>query len=156
EERLNLGYKLLKKHGFQETKQLVVLHAELSGRLGNIEELDDKIRLLIQQVATAEQEMKNLGARISEGRKKQLPVIEKQVNQLLVRVGMPNARLKVQIETVEPGTTGMDAIDFLFDANKSNQFASIRKVASGGELSRLMLCIKSLIAKKVNLPTMIF
>ena len=98
EERLNLGYKLLKKHGFQETKQLVALHEELSGRLGNIEELDDKIRLLQQQVATAEQEMKNLGVRISEGRKKQVPVIEKQVNQLLVRVGMPNARLKLQME----------------------------------------------------------
>jgi DNA repair protein RecN (Recombination protein N) len=156
EERLNIGYKLLKKHGFQETKQLVALHEELSGRLGNIEELDDKIRILQQQVATAEQEMKNLGGRISEGRKKQIPSIEKQVNQLLIRVGMLNARLKVQMETVEPGTTGMDVIDFLFDANKSNQFASIRKVASGGELSRLMLCIKSLIAKKVNLPTMIF
>lgn len=156
EERLDLGYKLLKKHGFQQTRQLTALHAELGSKLGNMVELDDTIRNLNQQLMQAEKDMKVLAQRIHENRKKQLPLLEKQVNLLLVRVGMPNARLKVQMEPTNHGITGADAIDFLFDANKSNQFASIRKVASGGELSRLMLCIKSLIAKKVNLPTLIF
>jgi DNA repair protein RecN (Recombination protein N) len=82
--------------------------------------------------------------------------VEKQVNQLLIRVGMPNARLKLQLSKVEPALHGTDAVEFLFDANNSGQFAPIRKVASGGELSRLMLCIKSLVARKINLPTMIF
>src|SRR4249920_919223 len=70
---------------------------------------------------------------------------------------MPNARLKVDIQQSSSlQVHGMDSIEFLFDANKSNRFEPIRKVASGGELSRLMLCIKSLVAESVDLPTMIF
>ena len=69
---------------------------------------------------------------------------------------MPNARLKVQIQNIALNNFGMDAVEFLFDANKSNKFEPLRKVASGGELSRLMLSIKSLVAESVDLPTMIF
>ena len=69
---------------------------------------------------------------------------------------MPNARIKVSIARVPLNATGFDAIEFLFDANKSNQFQPLRKVASGGELSRLMLCIKSLVARSMNMPTLIF
>ena len=69
---------------------------------------------------------------------------------------MPNARLKIQVEDASMNLFGADAIEFLFDANKSNRFEPIRKVASGGELSRLMLCIKSLVAKSMDLPTLIF
>ena len=94
---------------------------------------------------------------VSEKRKKQAPVIEEKVNQLLVQVGMPNARLKLELEILStPGPYGRDSIDFLFDANKSNRFEPLRKVASGGELSRLMLSIKSLVAQSIDLPTMIF
>jgi DNA repair protein RecN (Recombination protein N) len=71
-------------------------------------------------------------------------------------VGMPNARLKVEVQPAALNASGMDAIEFLFDANKSNRFEPIRKVASGGELSRLMLCIKSLVAESVDLATLIF
>src|SRR5258708_23162328 len=69
---------------------------------------------------------------------------------------MPNARLKVQLQPTALGAVGMDAIEFLFDANKSNRFEPIRKVASGGELSPLMLCIKSLVAESRDLATLIF
>ena len=69
---------------------------------------------------------------------------------------MPNARIKVRMDIVDLNSSGIDAIDFLFDANKSNKFESIGKVASGGELSRLMLSIKSLVAQKLALPTLIF
>jgi DNA repair protein RecN (Recombination protein N) len=69
---------------------------------------------------------------------------------------MPNARLKVQIKDTALNFYGKNDIELLFDANKSNRFEPIRKVASGGELSRLMLCIKSLVAKSMDLPTMIF
>ncbi len=156
DERLNLGYKLLKKHGFQETAQLLEMQQDLAGRLGNLEQMDDQLRDLEKKLESVTKTTFQIASQLSEGRKKQLPVIEKQVNQLLVRVGMPNARLKLQMEKTEIGPNGTDTLDFLFDANRSNQFASIRKVASGGELSRLMLCIKSLVAKKVNLPTLIF
>jgi DNA repair protein RecN (Recombination protein N) len=94
---------------------------------------------------------------LSAARQAQSAPLEKKVNAMLVQVGMPNARLKV---SVLPGNDlhphGLDGIEFLFDANKSNQFQPLRKVASGGELSRLMLCIKSLVATSMNLPTMIF
>jgi DNA repair protein RecN (Recombination protein N) len=69
---------------------------------------------------------------------------------------MPNARLKVQLARVALNTTGFDEVIFLFDANKKDQLQPLRKVASGGELSRLMLCIKSLVAQSINLPTLIF
>jgi DNA repair protein RecN (Recombination protein N) len=69
---------------------------------------------------------------------------------------MPNAQIKVSMQTVALGAYGVEQIELLFDANKSNRFEPIRKVASGGELSRLMLCIKSLVAEYIDLPTMIF
>ncbi|HET7899177.1 MAG TPA: DNA repair protein RecN, partial [Flavisolibacter sp.] len=82
--------------------------------------------------------------------------LETTVNKMLAQVGMPNARIKVDIRRVALNPTGFDDVVFLFDANKSNQFQPLRKVASGGELSRLMLCIKSLVATSMNMPTLIF
>ena len=70
--------------------------------------------------------------------------------------GFRRLELKVEIKTVELNWNGIDSVDFLFDANKSGRFQPVRKVASGGELSRLMLCIKSLVAQSIDLPTMIF
>ena len=95
-------------------------------------------------------------AKISALRKKQVKPLEQQVGKMLAQVGMPNAVLKADIQTASLNNTGMDRIEFLFDANRSGQFQPLRKVASGGELSRLMLCIKSLVARSMNLPTLIF
>lgn len=75
---------------------------------------------------------------------------------MLSQVGMPSARIKVDISKAPLNPTGADAIEFLFDANKKEQFQPLRKVASGGELSRLMLCIKSLVATSMDMPTLIF
>ena len=87
--------------------------------------------------------------KITAGRTKQAKPLEEKVNKLLAQVGMPNAKIKVEIKTTTDFyESGCDTVDFLFDANKSGQFLPIKKVASGGELSRLMLCIKSLVAKK--------
>jgi DNA repair protein RecN (Recombination protein N) len=98
---------------------------------------------------------------LSGNRQAQAKPLEEQVNKLLQQVGMPNARLKVHVAPAggdgsSLGPSGIDAIEFLFDANKSKRFEPIRKVASGGELSRLMLCIKSLVARSIDLPTLIF
>jgi len=98
-----------------------------------------------------------LAAKISSARKAQVKPLEQQVNKMLGQVGMPNARLHVEVQNLAVlNNYGCDEIVFLFDANKSNQFQPLRKVASGGELSRLMLCIKSLVAKSMDLPTLIF
>src|SRR6185503_5395672 len=99
---------------------------------------------------------KKLAAVLSAARHKQVKPLETKVNKLLTQVGMPNALLKVEIKPVELNVFGSDSVEFLFDANRSGQFQPVRKVASGGELSRLMLCIKSLVAESIDLPTLIF
>jgi len=97
-----------------------------------------------------------LAATITANRTKAVVPFTQKVNALLAQVGMPNAAIKVQLQKVALHINGADSIEFLFDANKSDRFEPLRKVASGGELSRLMLCIKSLVAKKLQLPTLIF
>lgn len=156
QERLNTGYKLLKKHNARQTAELLEIMDGLSNKLQAVEQLDERIAALNLACQEAKEALEKISAVLSAARLKQVAPFEKQVNALLSRVGMPNARIKVQLEKTSPGSSGADSIDFLFDANKSNQFSSLRKVASGGELSRLMLCIKSLVAGKVDLPTLIF
>ncbi|ULQ50653.1 DNA repair protein RecN [Flavihumibacter fluvii] len=155
-ERLNTGYKLLKKHNVQYTAQLLFILDDLAGKLKAVVQLDEQISQLEKEGRESLAILQEISATLSAARKKQVGPFEKQVNQLLARVGMPNARIKVLLETAMPAMQGADSIDFLFDANKSDQFSPLRKVASGGELSRLMLCIKSLVAGKMDLPTLIF
>jgi DNA repair protein RecN (Recombination protein N) len=155
-ERLSLGYRLLKKHGVKETNELLTIKAQLAEKLQAVLNIDDAIsnseKAFAQLISKAEEQ----ALKISEARRKQVKPLETQVNKMLAQVGMPNARLKVAIVKGNLSTTGFDEIEFLFDANKSSQFQPLRKVASGGELSRLMLCIKSLVAKSMDLPTLIF
>jgi len=156
-ERLSLGYKLLKKHGVQTTNDLLAIKEKLEEKLQAVLNIDIQIqeKEVLQEKLFVE--AKQLAAKISDGRKKQVKPLEDKVNKLLTQVGMPNAKLKVEVRPDSIlNTNGSDTIEFLFDANKSGQFQPLRKVASGGELSRLMLCIKSLIAQSIDLPTLIF
>ncbi|NLR56739.1 DNA repair protein RecN [Chitinophaga polysaccharea] len=155
-ERMALGYRLFKKHGVQTTDELLVIKEALTVKVENVLNLDEQLASLEQEQARLKEQLLQLAGVISTYRQEQAIPFEKQVNVLLAQVGMPNARLKVDIVTSELNPYGQDTIDFLFDANKSNQFAPVGKVASGGELSRLMLCIKSLVAQSVSLPTLIF
>jgi DNA repair protein RecN (Recombination protein N) len=155
-EKISQGYKLLKKHGVQTTNQLLTIQAELEEKLQAVLQIDETIVAQQQLVDALMQQAATMADSISAARQQQIPPLEEQVNTLLVQVGMPNARLKVSLQKVELDSFGCDSIEFLFDANKSNKFEPIRKVASGGELSRLMLCIKSLVAQSVDLPTLIF
>ena len=155
-ERLSLGYKLQKKHGVKSTDELLSIQSELEKKLAEVLEIDVQIGDLEQKTRKAMEATKKMALELSEARKAQLKPLEVRVNKLLAQVGMPNARLKVEIKEKEPGPFGMDSIEFLFDANKSGQYQPVSKVASGGELSRLMLCIKSLVARSIDLPTMIF
>ncbi len=155
-ERISIGYKLLKKHGLQKTSELITLQKQLGEKLQGLLNMDEQINLVRKKVDSILQLCNELATVISGNRQFQIDPLVKKVNQLLHQVGMPNARLKVQFEQGELSEYGMNTVEFLFDANKSNRFESIRKVASGGELSRLMLCIKSLVAESIDLPTMIF
>ncbi len=155
-ERLSLGYKLQKKHGVGSTNELLFIQQQLKEKLQAVLNIDHAIAQKEKETGEWLAKTKQLAAKITEGRKKQVKPLEEKVNKLLAQVGMPNAKLKVEIKEAELNASGADAIEFLFDANKSGQFQPVRKVASGGELSRLMLCIKSLVAKSIDLPTLIF
>lgn len=155
-DRLSLGYKLQKKHGVNSTAELLVIKNQLEEKLQAVLQIDDAILQKEKESALLMEQAKVLSGKISEARRKQVKPLEDKVNKLLVQVGMPNAKLKVEIANAEMNCNGSDAIDFLFDANRSGQFMPVGKVASGGELSRLMLCIKSLVARSVDLPTLIF
>lgn len=162
-ERLSLGYRLLKKHGVKTTDELLSIKTTLSEKLQAVLNIDDTIADIEKQLSEILLNAEQLATKISTARKLQIKPLEQQVNKMLVQVGMPNARLKVEINQSRLSQHGFDEIEFLFNANttssqagKSSQFQPVRKVASGGELSRLMLCIKSLVAKSMDLPTLIF
>lgn len=155
-ERISLGYKLLKKHGVKTTPELMEIGESLRIKLEAVLDIDEKIRNLETVTADTLDKCNIKAEQLSARRKKITGTFENSVNKLLVRVGMPNARLSVSMNTVPLNENGTDNIEFLFDANKSGRMESIRKVASGGELSRLMLCIKSLVAQSVDLATLIF
>ncbi len=156
QERLSQGYHLQKKHKVQSTSALLEIQQGLAKDLEAVLRIDEAIDTYTKKVADAEKAITKLASDLSDQRKKQAVPFAKQVNTLLKQVGMPNAQLKVQIDPVPFNQFGIDKIDFLFDANNTNKFEPIKKVASGGELSRLMLCIKSLVGKSIDLPTMIF
>ncbi len=155
-ERISAGYKLLKKHGVQTTNELLAIKAGLENKLQAVFDIAENIAAKEKETEKLLQKAKQLAIVISTNRQAQVNGFEQKVNRLLSQVGMPNARLKVQVQQTELDRFGMDEVEFLFDANKSNRFEPIRKVASGGELSRLMLCIKSLVAQSIDLPTMLF
>ena len=156
QERLSQGYHLQKKHKVQSTAALLELQEALSKDLEAVLHIDEAIETYTKKVAATEKDLSALAADLSDQRTKQATPFAKQVNHLLHQVGMPNAQLKVQLDKVPFNQFGIDKIDFLFDANNTQKFEPIKKVASGGELSRLMLCIKSLVGKSIDLPTMIF
>ncbi len=155
-ERLALGYKLLKKHGLQNTAELLQLQEELEQKLQAVLNIDETIAAKEKEVSALFKEAMQSAKKMGEARQKQTIPLAKEVTRLLTQVGMPNARLKVQVGETPLHIYGNNNIEFLFDANNSNRFEPLRKVASGGELSRLMLCIKSLVAQSIDLPTMIF
>ena len=155
-ERLATGYRLFKKHGVQTTNELLQIQTDLQEKLQAVLNIDENIIEKEKEVANLFKQATTIAKQLHEARCSQVIPLAQQVTKLLVQVGMPNARLKVQITEVPLNAFGSSDIEFLFDANNSNRFEALRKVASGGELSRLMLCIKSLVAQSVDLPTLIF
>ncbi len=155
-ERLEIGYKLQKKHGVNSTNNLLQIQQQLAEQVLLVLNMDQTISAKEKQTAGLQNQLQGEANAIHKKRKEQVEPFVKNVNTLLNRVGMPNAKLKVELNETALNPFGKDEISFLFDANKSNRFEPISKVASGGELSRLMLCIKSLVADSIELPTMLF
>lgn len=155
-ERLSIGYKLLKKHSVNNTADLIRIQQDLQQKLDAVFNISSSIEKMEVETKKLRADCIQTAQFISTNRHSQLKPFAHKVNKLLVQVGMPNAQLKVELQDAALSANGVDEIEFLFDANKSKRFEPVSKVASGGELSRLMLSIKSLVAQKLELPTLIF
>ena len=155
-DRISKGFKLLKKHQVKTTAELLTLQQKLKNELVSNENIAEQIAALEKELKILETTVFNLATKISENRKNAVPPFTKKLHQLLQEIGMSNASIQINIKPTILDKFGMDEIEFLFDSNKKNEYISIKKIASGGELSRLMLCIKTILSVYQNLPTLIF
>jgi DNA repair protein RecN (Recombination protein N) len=156
-DRLDLIYNLQNKHRVNSVDELLEIKKDLSIKLNTISSLKENIEKLNEEVESAEQEIIKLAKDLSGEREKLFPLIENEIVANIQKLGMPQARFSVENSQLKhPGKDGFDAIKFLFSANKGTELQDLNKVASGGETSRLMLTIKSLISKKNLLPTVVF
>ena len=156
-ERLDLIYRLQNKHNVTTVEELIAIQTSLQERKDQFTNLSAGMEDLEQKIAAQEQELIQRASTLTERRKKVVPGFEENIHELLVELSMKQARLEVQIEPTDlPGPTGMDEVAFLFAANKGGRMQHIKDVASGGEISRLTLVTKSLVASAIPLPTLIF
>jgi DNA repair protein RecN (Recombination protein N) len=155
--RLSLLYNLQKKHRVNDNAALLQIQDDLSGKIQQAVFGDEAVEKLQKQINADKQELEELAATLSANRKKAIPVIQQKVLANLAEMGMVNSVLEIEQNALpELSKVGLDVIRFMFTANKGHALADMSKVASGGELSRLMLSIKSIIAEYTALPTIIF
>lgn len=155
-ERVSFIYQMQQKHHAASVEELLEIQADLEAKVHKVLNFDEDIQALKQQLKTAYDALMKIGEKLSKTRQKVTPSIEKDLRNLLVDLGMPNAVLQIGLKKVEPTLNGIDEISFLFSANKGIPPQEIAKVASGGEFSRLMLAIKYILASRTSLPTIIF
>jgi len=157
QERLNVVYKLQKKHGLNSVADLLTLQENLEEKLHGFTNLDASIEKLEQELARQEKALREQSAVLGQRRLGVIAGFEQKVQEMLAQLSMPHARLKVDVKPLDhPGPSGGDEVQFLFASNVGSRFLPIKDVASGGELSRLTLCTKSLVADAIPLPTLIF
>jgi DNA repair protein RecN (Recombination protein N) len=156
-ERLDLLYSLEKKHGRQSVEELIAYRDELAERLSHIDNSDSEIAEIEQNIRALTTQTKKSAAALTAARRKAAKELEKELVAKVSYLGMPNVRFEVEITPTEDFTpTGADRIAFLFSANKNQPLKAVGEIASGGEISRLMLSIKALISSAKTLPTIIF
>lgn len=156
-DRIDAYNRQLKKHGANSEAELLKLKEEFEEKISTIENFDEEVARLQKQLNTSLTKTTDLAKSISKKRKEALPNIEKGIKKMLEQLSMPNAIFKIELnEKTELDANGLNTLKFLFSANKGNDFKELHKVASGGELSRLMLCIKAMVAKLTSLPAIIF
>lgn len=155
-EKLSLIYHLQNKHHVSDIKGLLAIQEKLEQETFLANNLDEQIASAKKELEIAEKQMLETANKLSEQRKAVFSPFEKEITDLLQQLGMPEAVLKVSREEKSPSVSGLDNISINFSANKGVAPASLNKVASGGEFSRLMFCFKYVIADKTALPTMVF
>ncbi|WP_418636695.1 DNA repair protein RecN [Winogradskyella sp.] len=155
--KLQIINNLFQKHSVSEIEELITIKNDLKSKIDNTEILDDTIRLKQEQILKLEEKLNQVALKIHNKRKKIIPVFVSKLEAILSDLGMPNAKFKVELETTRHFLkNGKDNLQFLFMANKGSSFNELKKSASGGELSRIMLAIKSILAEYIQLPSIMF
>lgn len=156
-DRLNLIYTLQQKHHVSSVDELIAIAKGLRTQLDAITSSDDRIQELTRQKEDLYNKVKASARLLTDMRTITAQEIEKQMQAYLVPLGMPNVRFAVELTPrKEPDATGMDNVNFLFSANKNGTLQQVASIASGGEIARVMLSLKAMIAGAVKLPTIIF
>lgn len=154
-ERLSTLYRLLKKHRVNDVRDLLALQQSLQEKADLTSNLDEELSKAKSSYNAAEKQLKALALVLSDTRKKAFEPLKKQIVKLLKELGIPDAQLSVENQGVEPSASGADKIEILFSANKGIAPKPLVQVASGGEFSRLMFCIKYVMAEKSAMPTLV-
>ncbi len=156
-ERISIAERLMRKHQVNSEEELLTIKQLFESKIVGVDSLTGEIEKLKQQIKSVEQELSKNALKLHKQRALSIPDFEKDVTHILQQLGMPNTQFKIQLNTLQNFTqTGSDEVEFLFSANKGIAPAPLNKVASGGELSRIMLAIKSIIAKEKTLPSILF
>ena len=154
--RLDLIYTLQRKHRCEGISELIALRDKYTEQLSAIEHSDELISEAEQRVAECEKVATSLAVKLHDARVKASPAFAKGVVEILRNVAMADAVFKIAVTPCNPTISGADTVDFLFSANKAVEPRAIEKIASGGELSRVMLALKTILAQHLALPTIIF
>ena len=156
-DRLQFIYNLQKKHYVNSISELLIIQKELSEKVSTVETAEQSIHNQKTVVEAIVNKLDVVALKISESRKKIIPKVSKQLETILDNLGMTHARFQIKNTLSEKYyTNGKDRLEFLFSANKGGQYGELKKVASGGELSRIMLAIKKVLSENSQLPTIIF
>lgn len=156
-DRLQLIYNLQKKHYVNSNKELLEIFEDLSNKIIAVESSEEVINQKESEIKEVEQKLNDLAAKISKARQKVIPTLQSALQSLLSDLGMQNARFSIKVNLKDSYfSNGKDELQFLFSANKGGSFGELKKVASGGELSRIMLAIKKILSENISLPTIIF
>lgn len=156
-DRLQLLYNLQKKHYVDSVEGLLKVYEELSEKVLQVENADEVIHNKREEIRTVSEKLDAIAMIISKARIASLPKLTKELENLLADLGMENARFSIKIKPTEDYlSNGKDELLFLFSANKGGNYGELKRVASGGELSRIMLSVKNVLSKNIQLPTIIF
>ena len=155
--RLSQIYKLQQKHGVTDVEALLAIQEGYQGRVRSTDQIEQGINALQESLATQLKVLQERALELRERRKAVVPDFTSRIHERLARLSMDKARLSIEFEELgAPSSTGLDTVTYLFSANKGSKLQRIKDVASGGELSRLTLVTKSLVASAIPLPTLIF
>ncbi len=155
--QLQIINNLFQKHAVSQIEDLISIKNELASKVSDTEGLDDAIKAKEDEISNLQNELNKLADQISKKRQSVLPILTQKLENLLSDLGMPNAKFKIELTNSERFLpNGKDNLQFLFMANKGSSYNELKKSASGGELSRIMLTIKSILSEYIQLPSIMF